>query len=233
MNKREKIVIVLGVVLLISFVAIVFYPSHKDATEQNLLVEELDELEKYFTLDNLNLEAINDIINKNITTGPRVIVEKALEDYITDLANTINSTIIAIDDDRLVNLLTATNYQKDGPNFLESKNYISQTKNMLKQNKTKVMQSASQENIIKYYQSSSLKYKNMYKSLVKDFKINKEEMKNFSLSVDKVINFLDVCDETLTFLSQNANSWNIENNQITFSTTTLLNNYNALIAKVN
>ena len=93
---------------------------------------------------------------------------------------------------------------------------------------------ASSHKILEYFTNPTDDdyYDEMYKELAIGEGLNLDSIKNFSTSLDSVINLLDVSDETLTFLSQNAGTWQIQNNQIYFINQDYLNTYNTLIAKI-
>ena len=187
----------------------------------------------YLEPNHLNIEAINDITKSDITTGSRRQVESALEEYLLAFANTINSTNTIIDDDYLVNLLTVTNYQNDGPTFVKSKAYIKTTKDTLNSNKENFLNYTNKDKVMNFLSSTSKKNQVMFSELINEFISNANSTKELITAIDKLINILTTSDEILTFLSENPNGWYIENNQIMFITTDLLNTYNSLVAKVN
>ena len=136
LRKKKKNLFLLPIITIVVVVItiLLLYPSYIYNKEKELLAEEINSLITYLEPNHLNIEAINDITKSDITTGSRRQVESALEEYLLAFANTINSTNTIIDDDYLVNLLTVTNYQNDGPTFVKSKAYIKTTKDTLNSN---------------------------------------------------------------------------------------------------
>ena len=51
-------------------------------------------------------------------------------------------------------------------------------------------------------------------------------------STDEVILFLDSMKEILEFLKENKNEWNVENNELVFTSEKLSNEFNALVDKL-
>lgn len=221
--------VILGLFLLF---LLFYYPSYKENQEKEKLLTELNTLTKYIEPNNLNLEAISSLIKEDITTTSYQEVEDALENYIIDLATTLNSTYIIINDNQLVNLLTVTNYQHDGPEFQKSKAYITTSLNNLTSNKNKIISFSKEANIKKYLQTSSKRNKELFISLIKEIKISSTEAKNLTTAIDKITDILNISYTTLDFLSQNSTGWYLENNQILFTTSELLNTYNNFVAKI-
>ena len=218
MKKKIPLIIFIAFLIAVGVIGYFGYNYYIDEKEKKLLEDEMTEVVKYINNDEVDVEKIKEITAADITTGNRLAVEKALESYIIDTANAINTALVLLNDQRMTNLLTATNYQNDGPIFTNSKNYIEEARK-------KLLQYFTNPTDDDYYDE-------MYKELAIGSGLNLDSVKNFSSSLDSVINLLDVSNETLTFLSQNAQGWQIQNNQIYFTTQDLLNTYNTLIAKI-
>ncbi len=235
LRKKKKNLFLLPIITIVVVVItiLLLYPSYIYNKEKELLAEEINSLITYLEPNHLNIEAINDITKSDITTGSRRQVESALEEYLLAFANTINSTNTIIDDDYLVNLLTVTNYQNDGPTFVKSKAYIKTTKDTLNSNKENFLNYTNKDKVMNFLSSTSKKNQVMFSELINEFISNANSTKELITAIDKLINILTTSDEILTFLSENPNGWYIENNQIMFITTDLLNTYNSLVAKVN
>ena len=234
MKKKMPLIILVIFLLVAGVVGYFGYNYYIDEKEKTLLEDEMTEIVKYINNDDVDTEKIKEITAEDITTGNRLAVEKALENYIIDMANAIKTSIILLDDQRMTNLLTAANYQSDGPNFVSSKNYISETKQKLLQNKESILMLTDTTKVVEYFTNPTDDdyYDEMYKELAIGNGLDMNSIRGFSDSIDSIINLLDVSDETLTFLSQNVGAWQIQNNQIYFTNENLLNTYNSYIAKI-
>ena len=233
--KKKLPIIILIVFLIISAVVGYFgYNYYIDSKEKKVLEDEMVEILKYINSDNVDTEKIKEITSPDITTGNRLAVEKAVENYINDIANAIKTAIILLDDQRMINLLTAANYQSDGPAFTTSKSYIKEMKEKLLENKETIISLTDTNKILEYFTNPTDDdyYDEMYKELAIGNGLDMNSIREFSNSIDSIINLLNVSNETLDFLSQNVGAWQIQNNQIYFTNENLLNTYNSYIAKI-
>ncbi len=232
--KKFKIIILVVFLIIVGVVGYFGYNYYTDNKEKVLLEDEVEEILNYINEDSVNIDKINEIVGKDITTGNRLAVEHALENYILDSANAIKVTIDLLNDTRMTNLLSADNYLKDGPTFVNSMAYIKETKEKLLQNKQDILNLTDTSKTLSYFTNPTNDdyYEKMYQDLALGSGLKSSDITNFSNSIDSLVNLLNVSNEALTFLSQNANGWQIENNQIYFTNQTLLNTYNSYIAKI-
>ncbi len=233
---KKKIIFLLVSILLIVIAVISFfgYNYYLDNKEKILLQNEVKEVLKYISEKEVNLKKIEEITSPKITSGNRLAVEEALEEYILVSANAINTTITLLNDERITNLLSDTNFQNDGPAFLTSKTYINETKQKLLQNKKDILSLTDTSKIMSYFKNSTndIYYEEMYRNLAIGNGLKETDIKTFSDSIDKIINLLDVSSKALNLLSENSNAWHLQNNQIYFNNQELLNTYNNLIAQI-
>ena len=76
-------------------------------------------------------------------------------------------------------------------------------------------------------------YLNFYKELINvDENINENDKLEMRKSTDEVILFLDSMKEILEFLKENKNEWNVENNELVFTSEKLSNEFNTLVDKL-
>lgn len=233
---KKKIIFLLVLILLIVIGVISFfgYNYYLDNKEKVLLQNEVKEVLKCISEKEVNLKKIEEITSPKITSGNRLAVEEALEEYILVSANAINTTITLLNDERITNLLSDTNFQNDGPAFLTSKTYINETKQKLLQNKKDILSLTDTSKIMSYFKNSTndIYYEEMYRNLAIGNGLKETDIKTFSDSIDKIINLLDVSSKALNLLSENSNAWHLQNNQIYFNNQELLNTYNNLIAQI-
>ena len=233
---KKKIIFLLVLILLIVIGVISFfgYNYYLDNKEKVLMQNEVKEVLKCISEKEVNLKKIEEITSPKITSGNRLAVEEALEEYILVSANAINTTITLLNDERITNLLSDTNFQNDGPAFLTSKTYINETKQKLLQNKKDILSLTDTSKIMSYFKNSTndIYYEEMYRNLAIGNGLKETDIKTFSDSIDKIINLLDVSSKALNLLSENSNAWHLQNNQIYFNNQELLNTYNNLIAQI-
>ncbi len=234
MKKTFIGLFIIIIIIIIGVISYFGYNYYMDNKEELLLQDEVDEILKYINESAVNIEKIQEIITPDITTKNRIPVEKALEKYIMDCAKTVNETINLAKDEQLSNILTASNYQSDGPEFINTKKYIEETKEKLINNKETIIKLADKDEILKYFHNNTNDdyYEKMYINLAVGTGIKEKDLETFTNSIDSIISFLEVGNEALTFLSSNTMSWQIKDNQIYFTSESLLDTYNGIIAKI-
>ena len=230
----KKLLIALGVavalvVLLLTIIII------KDLDQEEKLRQELNEIDSLINFEEFDYDKVNERLGKTISSGDYLVVEKAAKKYLKD---TIDMTLTIFDimnDETLINILTAENYLEDGPNFVKSKLYIKNTKEKLENNKIKILNQMDNETVLSYVENKNLDsyYIDFYKSLSfsseAEINKNKQEMEK---SINSIIDMLNVYDEIIAFLIENKNDWNIEGEYIVFSTEQLGNQYDELLLKL-
>lgn len=230
----KKVLIIIGVILAL-FIAVIAVLIVKDFNQEEKLRQELNEIDSMINFEDFDYDAVNERLGKTISSGDYLVVEKAAKKYLKDTIDITLTIVNILNDEKLVNILTAENYKNDGPNFINSKLYIKNTKEELENNKTKILNQMNNETVLSYVENKNLDsyYIDFYKSLSfsseAEINKNKQEMED---SIDSVIDMLNVYDEIIDFLIENKNEWTIEGEYIVFSTEQLGNQYDELLLKL-
>lgn len=230
----KKVLIIIGIIVAIIVVALTVFII-KDFNQEEQLRQELNEIDSLINFEEFDYDAINERLGKTISSGDYLVVEKAAKKYLKDTIDITLTIVNILNDEKLVNILTAENYKNDGPNFINSKLYIKNTKEELENNKTKILNQMNNETVLSYVENKNLDsyYIDFYKSLSfsseAEINKNKQEMED---SIDSVIDMLNVYDEIIDFLIENKNEWTIEGEYIVFSTEQLGNQYDELLLKL-
>lgn len=229
-NKNRNIIIgtVVGVVLLI--IGFIGYIVIGDLKQEDILRNEIKIMsEKDVTKDRYN--------NPIKTKEDYAVVEKAIKEYLDDYAVTLQNVMKIIEDKTIINMLTADNYQKDGPDFKASKEFLTNTKKTLNEGLTKLSNMTSTETIMKNIEDRKLDkyYNDLYKELMlngiaeKDFETAKQYLQTAG---NQMNNLLNVEEQVIDLLIANKGKWKIENGKIVFQETATLNKYNELCNKL-
>lgn len=229
-NKNRNIIIgtVVGVVLLI--IGFIGYIVIGDLKQEDILRNEIKIIsEKDVTKDRYN--------NPIKTKEDYAVVEKAIKEYLDDYAVTLQNVMKIIEDKTIINMLTADNYQKDGPDFKTSKEFLTNTKKTLSEGLTKLSNMTSTETIMKNIEDRKLDkyYNDLYKELMlngiaeKDFETAKQYLQTAG---NQMNNLLNVEEQVIDLLIANKGKWKIENGKIVFQETATLNKYNELCNKL-
>ena len=228
---------IIGVVIAIVLVAVVGIGVLvvNDFRQEDVLRQEMLEFENLTRAENIDLDQIDQRIRELKTTGDYGVLEKAMKDYLADVVNTSVSIANIINDERIVNALTPENYTEDGPDFVQTKQFLEQAKSDIEQYKTEVLTLLTNEGAMSYIEDKNLDqyYIDLYKeiALSEDTAIEESntELEN---SLDEMMKLLDVETQIINFLSENKDGWEIQGENIVFNNQTLQDQYNEYISQI-
>lgn len=230
MKKALKIILFIALFIVIIISSLVIW----DLIQENKLNEELVYISELTNAKEIDIEEIYDVLNRTITKGDYKEVEKSFKNYLKDnFDNTLKIAEI-LNDENLVNILTAENYKNDGKDFLKSKQYIEDTKNKLTEYKNTYLEFFTEEKAMSYIEDKKLD--EYYIELYKEEYVGDIERENGTEEVEKSLNeildMLNIYEEVINMLSNNQNAWEIVGENIVFDDTELSNKYDELINKL-
>lgn len=230
---KKKVLIIIAIIVAI-IVGIITYMLITDLNQESKLKDELNYLDSLVNVENIDLDKIDEILNRTVTKDDYQVVEKAYKSYLSDSFDNIVTITNIINDEKLTNALTVENYQEDGPDFVVSKEYLETSKEVLINSKTNYYSLLSEEKAMSYIDTEGLDsyYIDLYKDeLLGDIETESADQ-TIANSIDDIINIIDISLEALNFLSENKESWIIQNNQIVFDNQDLTDEYNRIIDKL-
>lgn len=233
MKKRTKILSVVGIIVLI-MIAGILYLVALDEKQNELLTEELAQINSYAQSENINNEELQAILNRTVTTGDYAKIEVACKQYLTDLLDRQEKIKQILEDEELTKILSAENYQADGPEFVNTKQYITTTKTNLNQYMGELIQLLSKEKMVSYIEKQNIDASDIeiYEQDLAE-QINEEELKDeLQSSVGEITKILDIAEKVIDFLVENKQNWKVEGENIIFENVTLSDQYNTLIAEL-
>ena len=139
-----------------------------------------------------------------------------------------------LEDEELTKILSAENYQADGPEFVNTKQYITTTKTNLNQYMGELIQLLSKEKMVSYIEKQNIDASDIeiYEQDLAE-QINEEELKDeLQSSVGEITKILDIAEKVIDFLVENKQNWKVEGENIIFENVTLSDQYNTLIAEL-
>ena len=230
----KKILIAVGVVvaLIVLLLTIIII---KDLNQEEKLRQELNEIDSLINFDEFDYDKVNERLGKTISSGDYLVVEKAAKKYLKDTIDITLTYVNLVTDEKFSNVLTLENYQEDGPNFINTKLYIKETKEQIEDNKNKILNQFNNETVLSYIENKNLDsyYIDFYKSLAfsseAEITKNKQEIEQ---NINVIIDTLNVYDEVINFLITNKNDWIIEGEYIVFSNEEIHEQYNQLLLKL-
>ena len=231
---KKKVLIVLLIIIVIALVGVGYF-VFTDMQQEEKLKTELSELNNLVNAENIDMDAVNEKLDRRITTGDYEKVEDAYKSYIRDnFDNSIQNSIqIAniLNDEKITTLLTVENYESDGKDFTESKEYITNTRTTLEDCKNKYTEFLTEEKAMSYINDKGLDsyYTDLYREEFIGDMSSAAQDTTVQTSIDEVITILNTSEEVLNLLSENQNSWEIDGEKISFNNESLSNEYDELI----
>jgi len=232
-DKDNRIVIII-LLIIITIITVVGVKLAFSIREENKLKDEVKEIKKHLASDTIDPETIKLYQNEHITTGERIIIEDAIEQYSYDLAVALKETNEVLNQKKLTTLLTAQSYLEDMPGFLKSKEYITTTKERLENAKTNLLSLTRKDTIESYLNGHELSNynKKFYISLAESETLSVSDIKNFENAIDKVIILLDNSNELFNLLINSQGSWYVVENEVIFMNQQDLEKYKAIVDKI-
>ena len=226
---KKKIIIIVAIII-VAILAIMGYFIFSDLKQEENLKTELSEISDLTNAETIDTDAINERLDRIITTGDYAVVEDAFKTYLRENFDNILKITEILNDERITTLLTVENYKEDGKEFTESKNYIVTTRNELERCKAKYAEFLTEEKAMSYIDDKGLDsyYTDLYKQeFVGDIESSNDGV--VESSIDEIIAILNTSEKILNLLSENQNDWEIEGENIVFSNDSLSNEYDELI----
>ena len=238
MKKKSIIiaVVIIVVALIIAAIATISFLVVKDLEQEGNLKTEIMDLSKVVETVPVDTERYNEKINRVITSGDYAIVEKACKDYIQQLYDNVIQITELLNSDEIVKILTAENYQQDGPDFVKTTLWINQTRDKVEEAKNKYVEDMTEEHIMSYIKDkiSDEYYIDLYKQIMigNEENILSEDTEQVEQSLNTIIDILNTQEKIINYLKENKGRWQIENGTIAFTTEELTNEYNNMLLEL-
>lgn len=171
---------------------------------------------------------------KTITYFEYKKVEVAIKEYMRDYSNYIKKVNSIINEEKVKNVLSISNLEKDGKDFNKSIPLLNSKKKELEAATNKLYELNSEKKILEYIEQKNVskKYQDLYKKYMfnkTDLEKNKEAIKQLN---EKANNILDTDLQVLDLLKNNKDSWKLEEGKIGFYSNNVINQYNELVNKL-
>ena len=226
-EKVNKIILTILLVLVILVVAIGIIFGGRIINKAKL-DRELE------NLANKNMETEDFSNMSTVTSGDYAIVEQTVKEFYKEYSDLKKQFMEKVNDEKIQKMLTVENYDQDGPDFTESKEYINSMREEFNSIADKIVNLLSVENI-----ESRINNKNVsdyYKDLYKSYFIEGDKLSdNLQTSYQDIVdaqnlmnNLYDNETKILDFLTENKEHWEVLNNKLTFDSATLSVEYNTL-----
>lgn len=230
---KKKILIVLLIIIVIALIGVGYF-VFTDMKQEEKLKTELSELNDLVNVEDIDIEAVNDRLDRRLTTGDYKKVEDAYKSYLRDSFDNIIQITNILDDEEITTLLSVENYKRDGKEFTESKEYIINARTTLEECKNKYTESLTEEKAMSYINDKGLDsyFTDLYKDEYMGDMSTTTQDTTVQDSIDEVIKVLNTSEEILNLLSKNQNAWEIDGENISFTSESLSNQYDELISSL-
>lgn len=233
MGKKKIVFIVIGIIILV-LLGIFGYMVVDEMNQTNKLIIEVGEVSQMFNQTSLDYEIIEQKLSTNVSKGDYLVVEKAVKQYLSDALASMKELQSVVDDDRITTLLTIDNYAEDGPDFVNTKEYIQNTRTALENLKSEFISYTTQEKMDEYISDKGLDeyYIELYNELMGGDEIMQADIEELESSLDSIINMLNNTEVVIDFLIENKDSWKLQGENIVFFSNDLVNEYNELTSNI-
>ena len=236
MKEEKKKNIIPIVIILVGFVIALFGISLSlDVHNEALLKKEISGINHVLNSDNFDEDELDARLSRTITENEYSKVEKAYKSYMKDNLKILNELKEFYSNDESDNILTIENLSSDGKDLKVSKELIKSSIKNLKEIQQKYNDSFDEDNIMSYIDDKDLdkRYVDFYKNEIVNNLRKTSAEKNLMSSIDTSLTKLGYIKDAVDFLISNKNNYIIENDELKFNSTSLLNEYNKIIDNIN
>ena len=226
-NKLRKSVIVTGGLLISLFIIIISILVVKNLNSEKILKEEINKI--------TNLDFTTDEIDMNIKSrNDYGVVEKTIKEFWQEYYGIAREIVLLMQDDKIQNILTIDNFQKDGKEFIKTKEFISTTQEKINTDINKLIELNKKENIENAIKDKGLSetYVNLYNELMVNYDIEEDiatTVKELEGAQSEVNDLFTYYMKVIDFLVENQNNWTVNEEKIEFTNQNLVDQYNDLV----
>lgn len=228
---KKKILIAVAVIAILVIGVIAFFVI-SDLQQEAKFNDEMLALEEIMNADELDFDAIYAKTDVIVTKGDYGVVEEAIKNYIKDTSSIAEKIIDTMNSEEFGTILTIENFEEDGKEFTESKEFITTTRETLEQCKEEYEQQFSEEKMMSYINDKGLDeyYVELYKNEIAT--VSEEDNQTVQESIDQVIDLLDKVEDAIDYLIENEDDWNIINGSLMFLDQDKLDEYQEILSKI-
>jgi len=197
--------------------------------EERVLKKEISQL--------LKKGFVQDRVTTSVKTiGNYAVLEKGIKRFLDDYSKKIEDLSNIIDDDKIRSILSASNYEADGPEFTNTLAYLAEKKANIKTGMDELVKFVDKNNIRSYIGVNKLSgyYQRIYNSYILGDSFNKiidQDINRLRQASRNIEGLIDKELEVINFLIVNKN-WIVRDEQIIFAQEESLNIYNNLIKDI-
>lgn len=239
MKNKKTIIIVLCVLLVVAISAgfgVSSYIKTQNENAKEAINAEIDIINKIVDedVDDVDRETLyKHFENRVVTKGKYAVVEDAAKSYAKDYYDIVFKMTDFMDDGQFENIISIDNIKNDGPEFEKTKAYIKEGKALFEECKEDYSKLVTSDAMNSYIEGKGLNDEQIkfYESIFEEWFMDEKDEEFYDL-LDDICEYLEVAEKSINFLSENKDSWTIENDMIMFKTQKCLNEYNSIISEL-
>ena len=240
-HKHHKIKkgLIVAIIVIVLFIIGIFGFAIYHAKQVVTLARELHDVSAITQLvdedGNIDKSAEVDMTIK--TKGGYAVIEKTFKDKINEALQLAKNAGELYSEEDIIAILSIDNMKNDGPEFTETKARLQKMKQNGDDYINKFIQLCDKNSLITAIDDKNVNeyYKQLYKNLLFDENTETElntaieQLGKTKVNLQEVFDYLN---GIITFLSDNKDSWEVQNNKIMFKNQDKLNEYNKIVAAI-
>ena len=231
-SKKKVIITVVVILVLILLVAGGFIFYHGNQTGK--LIAEVNKLSE-IQMTNADGTLVEEPIDMEIkTTGSYAVVEETFKNYMNEIVTDTQALVDALDQEKIMNLVSIDNMKEDGPDFINSKEEITTMRDAISNYVAKMESLANEETLLSRIDDKDIGeyYKELYRQLATNEESGvslKDAIDDLKTNEEEAVQALNDLESIFNFLSDNKAEWQIEGEQIVFTTESSYEEYTNLM----
>ena len=233
MNKSLKIIINIIIIAVVGLIAFLIIRNFMTSGKVKREIKEVYEL--IYQSEHYDYDIIYDRLDNIVSEDGYAIVEMAAKDYLREVFAKYVELNEIINDEKITNILTVSNYKDDGPDFVETKNYLQKAKQDILNLEAKMLSDINIDTMMAYIVDTNLEdsYVTLYTNLEffdeDNIKSAKQDLEN---GVDLFVELIESLEEIIDFLIDNDTQWEIVDDMLYFDDPSLSEQYNQMIEEI-
>ena len=233
-RSKKKVIITIIIVVVIVLLAgggFIFY--HGNQTGK--LIAEVNKMAEVQVINDDGGLVESPIDMEIKTTGSYAVVEETLKSYMNEIITETQEVVKSLDEDKIMNLVSIDNIKEDGPDFTNSKAEIANMREAIDIYVSRMEENTKEDNLLSRIDDKNVSqyYKELYKQLAIDEESGasmKSAIEELKTAQEQAKVALDDLESIFNFLSENKNEWQVEGEQIVFTTQSAYDEYTNLMS---
>ena len=235
-TKKSKKKIIIAVIIVVVILALIAAFILYHYSQLRTLTDEINKVSSIEFVNEDGSIKQDASIDMNIKTkGKYAIVEKTLKDYTNEVVVETQKLSDAFNEEEIVKLASIENIEEDGPDFVNSKEKITELREAVNSYVEKMDEFADENYIYTRIDDKDVSdyYKELYRNLATDKETNaslEQSIEELKSAQEEAVSVLDGLESIFDFLSENKDEWDVEEGQIVFTTDSAYEEYTNLVS---